>query len=228
MRASLFALLLSAAVAQPALSAASDRGAWLIVSASGAIGDAETSSWNWSANAQLRYFGLGDGFYDNAVFASVGYAVNESVNVRLGYARFLLEGAGDLRRDENRPWQQVDWRTRNVAGGTVTLRARAEQRDVTFGNDIRHVLRLSGSYGRSLQSELARDWFLRVEAFTDMNESDWGGDRGLSQHRVHVGIGVQPMPRLRLEAGLMQQYFWAERGEDRVNYLGMLALRWRF
>jgi hypothetical protein len=43
-----------------------------------------------------------------------------------------------------------------------------------------------------------------------------------SRFRTAVGVGWRVSKSLSIEAGCMNQYIWADSGEDRVNHLGVL------
>lgn len=201
-------------------------GSWLIAAAGGRFGD--DSSLRWAVDAQLRYFDVGTGFHEYLLRPSIGIALNQSTRVWLGYGRFRNKTRTSFNADENRLWQQIDWRKQDLLGGALTLRARTEQRDVTFSSDRRRVLRLMARYQHPLSSSAKTQWYASVEPFIDLNTTDWGGGRGLSQNRVQLGISTRLNSNTRIEAGLMHQFFWAESGEDRINLLAMLTVRSSF
>ncbi|GAB5414976.1 MAG: DUF2490 domain-containing protein [Congregibacter sp.] len=201
-------------------------GSWLIGSAGGAFG--ADSSLRWAVDTQLRHFDIGTGFHEYLIRPSIGLAVGPSTRIWLGYGRFRNKTRSSFNADENRLWQQIDWRSSEVLGGSLTLRARTEQRDVTFSSDRRQVLRLMVSYRHPLGDTSATHWYTSVEPFFDLNTTDWGGGRGISQNRVQLGVSTRLSAKTRVEAGFMHQFFWAERGEDRVNLIATLALRFAF
>lgn len=223
----LLCAVLSFAVAPTLEATETAPGGWAAIFVNSKIGG-QDSPWLFYADAQYRYFDVGNGLYEYLLRPAVGFAVNDSLRVWLGYARFRNESDPVLVSDENRYWQQIDWSGTEYLGGQLSLRARTEQRDVTFSEDLRQVLRLMARYQRPMDSRFASDWFVSVEPFFDLNTTDWGGGTGLSQNRLFLGLGFTLQPRLRLEAGLMQQYFWLDNKENLENHLGMINLKWRF
>ena len=148
--------------------------------------------------------------------------------VWLGAGRFSFETPSGRRRDENRLFEQISWSGPRFLDGRLYLRARAEQRNIEGAADRRHVLRLLARYQRPWQVGRFEYWAVTLEPFFDLNSTDWGGDTGLSQHRTTISTGLRASEALRIEVGIMQQFFWVEGGEDRANYLGQVTLRWRF
>ncbi|MFK7828585.1 MAG: DUF2490 domain-containing protein [Congregibacter sp.] len=203
-------------------------GNWLIGVMSGPVGNADTSPWLFAVDAQLRHFDIGSGIHEYLLRPAVGVAVNNSTRVWLGYGRFRNRNGTGRTSDENRYWQQVDWSTSDFIQGRLTLRARTEQRDISFSSDRREVLRLMARYEKPLPGFYNSAVFASIEPFFDLNHTDWGGDTGLSQNRLQLGLGFTVNPQVRLEAGFMHQYFPIEIGPNRANYLGMLTARWRF
>lgn len=204
-------------------------GGWVAGFVAGKFNDEAASRWYYKADAQSRFFDVGSGLHEHLIRPGVGYAVNDSVKVWVGYARFLTKSRSTGRLwDENRYWQQVDW-SGGVLDGALTLRAMTEQRDVNYAPDVRHVLRLLARYQRPIGGDtMLSDWFVSVEPFLDINDTTWGGGTGISQNRAFLGLGMKLRPGLRMEAGLMQQYFWVDDAEDRAHYLGVFNFKWSF
>lgn len=223
------ALCLSTLLAMRPLSAGATEytsGSWLVATAKGGLSQSHPE-WLFAVDSQLRYVDIGEGLYEYLLRPSIGYAVTPSLKVWLGYARFRNK-INPFTSTENRPWQQVDWVDRDLLGGQLALRLRTEQRNVSFSDDRRHVLRLRARYQRNIAADVFSDWFVSVEPFVDMNTSDWGGGTGISQNRLQLGLGIPIAPKVRLEAAYMQQYFYVDGSENRANNLAFLSINWSF
>ena len=169
--------------AAPGHSAATehDPGVWAIFSTSDTFSSAETAGrWQYAFDAQARYFDVGSGVNQWLVRPAVGFKVTGAVNAWAGYARFRTRAASGAVADENRYWQQVDWRAGSWQGGQVSMRARLEQRDVSVGDDIGVVLRFMAKYVRPIGAR-NNSLIVSLEPFVDLRDTDWGGDAGVGQ-----------------------------------------------
>ena len=106
------------------------------------------------------------------------------------------------------------------------MRARLEQRSVDVGDDTAIVLRFMTKYVRPLAND--KTLIVGLEPFLDLKDTDWGGESGLGQNRTFIGIGWRISDALNLETGYMNQYVWADSGEDRMNHLAILNLKAKF
>ncbi len=225
------ALIIAACVlAQPGTARAADDapGAWLTGSVTGRLGDSDDSQWHYQVDAQARYFDLGTGTNQWLVRPAIGYALNDRSRVWVGYARYRSRNSAGIVADEDRYWQQVDWKAGQFGGGDWSLRLRLEQRDISTARDTRHVGRLMARYMRPLAGDSPRTLVLSVEPFFDLNTTDWGGDTGLSQYRLYGGLAWGLSPTTTLETGYMQQHIEVESGIDRTNHLAIIGFKMRF
>ena len=222
-------VLIAALVTSHPLYAVEDAtGIWLGAFVSGKLSADEGGPWLYKVDAQARYYDFGNGLEEYLIRPGIGYALSDTTRAWLGYGRFVVESRSQgLMLDENRYWQQLDWRG-DAGAGVLGLRLLAEQRDVNFSSDVRHVLRFMARYRRPIARGPADNWFVATEAFFDLNTTDWGGDTGLSQYRLAFGADGQLSEHLSLEAGVMLRYFWVEAFDDRANVLGRVNLIWRF
>ena len=225
------ALALVALTLVPTASLLADEGAdhaagfWMIAQAGGTLGEDPASRWRYAIDAQGRYFDIGSGLSQWLIRPAVGYAIGANTRVWLGYGRFRVRDREGNSLYENRPWQQVDWRMSEIAGGQLQFRTRLEQRNLETADDTRWVLRLGLSYQRPVALLGADTLLLGIEPFFDLHSSDWGGSGGISQHRLAAALAWTLKPGMAIEAGYLSQYFHAEEGLDRANHLGVLRLR---
>lgn len=206
-----------------------DLGAWLIVSSSDALGAAdEPGRWRYTVDFQARYFDLGSGINQYLLRPGIGYSIGSNLSAWIGYARFRSRGRSGNVSDENRYWQQLAWTVGRYGGGTVTMRTRVEQRSVSAGDDIGLVLRHLTRYSRPIGASGRTSLLLGLEPFVDLRDTDWGGESGLAQVRMSLGVSRMLSESLTIESGYMNQYVLADTGEDRSNHLGVVNLKISF
>ena len=213
----------------PANATENDPGIWTIFSTTDSFSDDDTSSrWHYWVDAQARYFDIGSGANQWFVRPAIGYEILDGVKVWAGYARIRSRNSAGRVADENRYWQQVDWRAGQMLGGRVSMRVRLEQRSINVGNDLRVVLRFMTKYVRPVSPDGSTSLIVGIEPFVDLRDTDWGGDSGIAQNRIFVGMGKRVSNKLTLEAGYLNQYVFADSAENRVNHLAVLTIKVRF
>jgi hypothetical protein len=215
-------------ISSAAFAAENDDGAWLIVSTTDTFKtDSGDSNWHYSLDAQARYFNLGSGINQYLLRPAIGWQTSSNIRVWVGYARIRARNSVGTTVDEDRFWQQLDWRAGRWNGGTLTMRARLEQRSLSSGDDVGLVLRFQTRYVRPMGEHGKTKLVIGIEPFVDLKNTDWGGDSGLAQNRSFIGMNWRLSSGLSLEAGYMHQYIWVDSGTDRVNHLGVLNFKVR-
>lgn len=151
----------------------------------------------------------------------VGWQATKDVQLWAGYARVTnhLDGP-DIAED--RIWQQATYSLGDLLGGSFSGRTRLEQRFREGGADAGHRLRQFFRWSYPLGGE----WSAVVwdELFFPLNDADWGQRSGFDQNRGFAGLAWKPAPRLRLEAGYLNNYINGAAGADRVNHNLSVAL----
>ena len=214
------------ASAQQAHATENDAGIWTIFSTTNSFaGDGSASRWHYWFDAQARYFDPGSGANQWLVRPGIGYEIRDGVKAWAGYARFRSRNSAGRVADENRYWQQIDWRAGRFLGGRVTMRARLEQRSIDVGDDLGVVLRFMTKYVRPMSADGNTSLILGLEPFIDLRDTDWGGDSGIGQNRIFVGMGWRVSSKLTLEAGYMNQYIFVDSAADRINHLALLTIK---
>ena len=214
---------------QQAHATENDPGIWTIFSSTGSFPDTNPDSrWHYWFDAQARYFDLGSGANQWLVRPGIGYEIGDGVKAWVGYARFRARNGSGRVADENRYWQQVDWRAGQWQGGRFAMRIRLEQRSIDTGDDVGVVLRFMTKYVRPFPGDGSKSLVIGVEPFFDLKDTDWGGESGLGQNRVFVGMSFRTCDRLTLETGYMNQYIWRDNASDRVNHLAILTIKANF
>ena len=207
----------------------SDPGIWSIFSTTNSFSSGDSASrWHYWFDAQARYFDPGSGANQWLVRPGIGYEIRDGVKAWAGYARFRSRNSSGRVADENRYWQQIDWRAGEWRGGRFTMRVRLEQRSIDIGDDLGVVLRFMTKYVRPFAGDGNKSLIVGLEPFVDLRDTDWGGESGLGQNRVFIGVGWRMSDKLTLESGYMNQYVWRDAAEDRVNHLAVLTIKAKF
>ena len=210
----------------PANATENDPGIWTLFSTTDSFaGDDTPSRWHYWLDAQARYFDPGSGANQWLIRPGIGYEIRNGVKAWAGYARIRSRNSAGRVADENRYWQQIDWRAEQVLGGRVALRVRLEQRSIDIGDDVRVILRLMTKYVRPISADGSTSLIVGIEPFLDLRDTDWGGDSGIAQNRIFVGMGKRVSKKLTLEAGYLNQYVFADSTENRINHLAVITIK---
>ncbi|MEM9056256.1 MAG: DUF2490 domain-containing protein [Pseudomonadota bacterium] len=222
-------LLGTALLAHAATATEHDAGAWLIVSGNQPFrpGGAE-SRWRFAFDAQHRFVNDAAGFRQHLIRPSIGYTLDNGVQLWAGYGRFENEPSNRPASFENRYWQQANWQVGRYRGGTLGARVRIEERLLSTGDDVAVVARLMLRYARPFGDSAGPYWAVGLEPFIDFRDTDWGARRGVSQNRLTVGVGRSLGDSLSLELGYMNWAFFPRSGPDRSIHLATANLRVKF
>lgn len=215
----------------PGIACAADDepGAWLIASTTDAFrGDSGNSRWRYWVDAQARLSDAGVGVNQYLLRPALGFQLNDTFQVWLGYARVETDRRRGNSTHENRYWQQVNWKAGQWNGGAITVRSRLEQRSLSTGDDLGLVLRLMLKYVRPIDGPGGRYFTASAEPFLDLRDTDWGADTGLGQHRTVLAIGQRVSSNAVLELGYMNQYIRRDTAIDRSNHLAVLSVKVNF
>lgn len=194
---------------------------WLVGALNGPVSDEEPARWLFAFDAQARYVDVGSGINTWLLRPSVGYELGEDTRIWIGYAHFRARTRSGTLADEDRIWEQVDWKTSVAGDGDLSLRLRLEHRFSSLGDDTRHVARLMAKYARPLGNSGRRSLVLAAESFFDLNSSDIGGDTGMFQGRLAGGLAWKTGQDTTLEIGYMYQHAFVEIGPDRANHVAI-------
>ncbi len=69
-------------------------------------------------------------------------------------------------------------------------------------------------------------WILGTEPFFNLRETDWA-DSGFVQNRAFAGLGIPLCPKVRVEAGYMNQWLKIRGREDLVNHILIVNFKFR-
>lgn len=220
-RTGLATLAVLVGLAAAATARADDTQGWGALFVNGPVGrDSRVLVW---FDAHARYRNDAEDLDVTILRPGVGWRVGKSLDLWVGYARVETQRTGpDL--VEDRAWQQATYPVAEWFGGRLTGRTRLEQRFRDTGSDTGWRVRQFFRYARPFAADGRFGLLLWNETFLTFNDTDWGQRSGFDQNRALVGGYFHPHPRLRLEAGYMNQYI---RGPgpapDRTNDVVSLA-----
>lgn len=225
----LAAWLLILGLPHSAAAAEQDAGFWAIFSSTDHFESADDASrWRYWFDAQVRFFDPGSGANQYLVRPGIGYDLNDNVTVWAGYARFRTQNTAGAYADEDRFWQQLTWTAAHWDQSSLSMRVRLEERSVSIGDDLGWVLRYMVKYAQPIGDSGNRTFFASLEPFFLLRETDWGGSSGLRQNRLSIGVTWKLSDRTSLDTGYMNQYSWADAGEDRMYHHGVVNLKMKF
>lgn len=170
------------------------------------MGHMPAENWRWYAEVQPRWREEGSNFDQLLIRPAVLYDLNKQTSVWLGYANVITDPANRSSFEEHRVWQQLLHNFQPIGGLTIQSRTRLEQRFIEnsnkTGHKIRQMIRLTAPSG--ISPKLL--WVAYDEYFLNLNDTDYGAERGFDQNRAFVGVNWTLDQQLKLEVGYLNQY----------------------
>ncbi|MEM9701739.1 MAG: DUF2490 domain-containing protein [Planctomycetota bacterium] len=217
-----------------------DTGLWFAAFANGEIDftDDGSTDWLYWFDGHYRLRDDTDGFNQSIIRPGIGRKVAEDQALWVGYAWIntdpIVRRGPELNLsnvNEHRYWQQWTWAP--SAGDYRFLhRSRFEQRTIEGSDDValrwRELFRVqkiltAGADGCDGVSGGRPEWSLIAwnEAFFNLNDADWGPNRGFDQNRAFLGIGYKPSADapVRTEIGYLNQSINLPTGENSLNHI---------
>jgi len=206
----------------PARAAEDDLNAWAAATASIDVGRKGVL---W-LEAQTRFTDDASRLGQLLLRPAIGYKLDGTTTVFLGYAYVRTDPAGPALSKEHRVFQQVSFRLAGDGKGvTLTGRSRLEQRfredkggtGVRFRQQLRLTAPLEGQ-------TRAVAW---TEPFIGLNSTAWGQTSGVNVWRNFVGVSLPVGTGLSLEPGYLNQYV-VRNGRDRMDHTASVTLNTKF
>jgi hypothetical protein len=211
------------------MAAEDNVGIWGVFTSEDAFDSAEgPSRWRYWFDAQLRYIDIGSGINTYQLRPGIGYTISENMVAHAGYMYVHASNGAGRTVTEDRLWQQLTWNIARWSHGTLSMRARVQQRSVSTGDEIGWQFQYLMKYVRPLGSTGNLDFIFSVEPFFILRDTDWGADSGLSQNRTSIGLGWKLSSKIGIETGYMHQYIPVDDAEDLVNHLGVVNFKVKF
>ena len=219
LRAAFAAVGALAALALPTAARATDEDTniWLAQTASADLGGGAVL---W-LEAQERFTNDASRLGQLLVRPAIGYKLDKTTTVYLGYAYVMTDPVGPAKSHEHRVFQQLSFRILGDGKGvTLTGRTRFEQRFLEnqdgTGWRLRQQLRLTAPLAGKVR---AVAW---SEPFIGLNETAFQRD-GLGLWRNFAGVAIPVGKKFTLEPGYLNQYV-VRTGQDRVDHTANLTL----
>lgn len=136
---------------------------------------------------------------------TLGYKVNDELTLHIGYARQTTINVGTPNVNENRFFQQTNWRIGKIGKAMLNSRTRLELRTIedAAGSGLRVRERLQ------LQIPLkakGTNLILSSEVLVGLNSTAWGAISGFDQMRNFIGVSVPLSKTFSLETGFQHRY----------------------
>ncbi len=204
-------------VASAARAAEEDANIWLVQNATIAAGRNIVIA----LEAQERFTDDASRLGQLLLRPAVGYKLDASTTLFVGYAYVGTEPKGRSITNEHRVFQQLSFRLLGDGKGvTLTGRTRLEQRffeeQSGTGLRLRQQLRLTAPVSRTVTAVL---W---SEPFIGFNQTRLQRG-GIGLWRNFVGINVPLGKSFRLEPGYLNQYV-VRNGADRIDHIANFAI----
>ncbi len=189
---------------------------WCNVNATGAM---PLENWRWYAELQPRWRQEGKHLDQVLLRPAVSYALSTQASVWLGYAYVVTHPASKPAFEENRLWQQFLYNFSPIHSLNIQSRTRYEQRfienSVDTGYKLRQMFRFTLPSGLSPQLQ----WVLYDEYFINLNDTDYGAQKGFDQNRAFIGGNWALNPNAKLEIGYLNQYVNRHKNIDAENHV---------
>ena len=209
-------------LATPAMANEEDANIWLAQTSTINLGD-DMTLW---LEAQERFTNDASRLGQLLIRPAIGYKLDATTTVSLGYAYVHTDPAGPAESDEHRIWQQLSYRLAGDGKGvTLTGRSRLEQRWVEGAPDMgwrfRQQLRLTAPLAGRVRA------FASSEAFFALDDTSWGQTGGFDRWRNSAGLAVPVGRSITVEPGYTNQ--WIPRvGQDRVHHIANINISTKF
>jgi hypothetical protein len=180
-----------------------DGRAWLNLTVTGAL---PTEGWRWYAELQPRLREEGAHLDQVLMRPAVYYQLTEQSSIWAGYAHVVTHPAGKSAFDEHRLWQQYLYQFAHINNIAIQSRTRLEQRFIENADDTGHKLRQMLRFVASSGVHPKLSWVFYDEYFINLNNTDYGAQKGFDQNRAFLGGNWTLNPEAKIELGYLNQY----------------------
>lgn len=201
-----------------------DGGYWLNLHLQGPL---PMRNLNWSMDTNPRWRNEGKHLNDLYLRPALFYRSGTHASWWLGHDSVVGHPDGKPAYHEQRWWEQFQYQFDPVANFTLASRTRLEERSRegyhAQGRRLRQMLKIT----RPFTAHPHLSWVLSDELFINLNQTDWGVQRGFDQNRLFLGLHWTLSARCSLESGYLNQY---SNGHtiDRENHVLSTTLGVRF
>ncbi len=198
-----------------------DEQLWLQVGASVKLG----GKWQLSNETNIRFSDNRNGLYEIESNTLLGYKLSKSVTLAAGYTHDPQYAGGNFTVMERRVREQVTFdNVASIAGGSIGLRVRAEQRwrDNIDGTGWR--VRPYAKYSLPLSKDGKTSLTLGHESFINLNSVSFQSQTGYDRMRNNVAVKLPLSKAVNLDIGYLNQYAFVRGGMDRMDHAATLGV----
>lgn len=203
---------------------------WQSFSLSGDMGKVSPALDNvrWNVMSQTRLGNKHKELTEYLLFAQVGYQLNDSLSLWLGYTHDWLTPLNKQEYQENRSYQDLLW-SQSVGPGLLRLRTRFEQRfkHAVDNSDLAWRIRQMVEYRWSLPFLSQTSLVVSEEPFFLLNNSSWG-QVGMSENRASAMLDFKLDQHTYLGLGYLNQYIFRTHQDNRVNHTLLVNIAFNF
>jgi Na+-translocating ferredoxin:NAD+ oxidoreductase RnfD subunit len=176
------------------------------------------SPWKWAVDSQVRTREGVDALDVAIVRPAVTYDLTSRSSVGGGYAYIATFPASGSVTSEQRVFEQYTW-TGHRSGATVALRTRCDQRSIENNSGVSYRIREQVRVSHAVSAGSKVTLVVWDEIMVNANDTTRNG-RGIDQNRVFGGVGVPLNPKVRFEAGYLNQYSPGHHGgPNKMNHV---------
>ena len=218
------ALALITAKPARAASPVTDTQEWLLVQISGPVSGRIVAA----TEITVRAGDATRGVYQVEPLIGVGYKVSKAVTLIAGYGSILNRAIGGNDSEESRFYQQAFLKFGRIAGGSMLVRLRLEERDLSSGTITGYRARAMFRYFHPVHHGSKTSFVLAHESLINLNSTDWGVASGYGETRNFIGLRRKVAQHFDVEAGYLNQYQLRPNAADRMNHALFATLAFDF
>jgi hypothetical protein len=232
MKQNVFLIIVIVSVLQVPFASATEEDfyGWQSFSLSGDMSNVSPSldKFHWNVMSQTRLGNDHKDLTEYLLFAQIGYQLNDSLSVWLGYTHDWLSPLNVQEYQENRSYQDLLW-NRGIGPGVLRLRTRFEQRfkNAVSNSDLAWRIRQMVEYRWSLPCLPRTSLIVSEEPFFLLNNSSWG-QAGTSENRASVILDFKLDRNTHLGLGYLNQYIFRTNKNNRVNHSLLVNMAFNF
>ncbi|WP_036302350.1 DUF2490 domain-containing protein [Methylotenera sp. L2L1] len=201
-----------------------DGRVWLNILANGATG---IDKLRWYMELQPRWREEGSRLDQTLLRPAIYYKLTEQSSLWAGYAYVVTDPSGKSAFDEHRVWQQYLYQFAPIDNVSIQSRTRLEQRFIENSDDTGHKLRQMFRVVTPSGVHFKLSWVFYDEYFINLNNTDYGAQKGFDQNRAFLGGNWALYPDTKLEIGYLNQYVKTKQA-DLVNHVLSTTLNFSF
>lgn len=210
-------LLLLEFVAPPAMAAEHDGQLWLAAQSKFALGD----KWALDLEAEARVSNFADRIAQTQFKGTATRPLFGDFSAGAGYGHMITREPRASDVHENRLWQDLILDIGKLAGASLSVRGRLEQRFIDGDTGWRARSRIAGRrpFGDNIYA------YGSGEVYFFLNDTDWGAQSGFEQVRFGAGFGFALSEKAAIEAGYLNRLKRVDGSEDEMSHIIGVTLK---